>query len=98
MNLTGRPVRPKEGKPARNRKHMERVARLPCVICRAWPVQVHHCIHGRFSQMRARDEMTIPLCKSCHDELHAGKETWAEKHGRDFEYQPVVAQQLEEME
>lgn len=94
MNLTQRPIFQKAGKPTRNFGHMFKVAQLPCVICRRQPVEVHHCIHGRFSQRRAPDEKTIPLCFECHAELHAGKETWAEKYGPDYEYLPVVADML----
>lgn len=90
MNITGRPITPKTGKPKRNKAHMAKVAQLDCVICGARPVAVHHCIHARYSQARAPDEMTIPLCPACHDELHADKTAWADKHGPDFSYLPVV--------
>ena len=78
-------------------KHLARVAQLPCVICGAWPVQVHHCICGRFSQRKAGDYETIPLCYEHHlgaDGIHSGKETWVSKYGADHEYLPVVADML----
>lgn len=95
MDLMGKgPVGLKAPKPKRNPAHMARVAKLPCVICSRKPVQVHHCIHDRFSQIRTRDEYTIPLCPSCHAELHAGKQTWRDKYGADYEFLPVVADML----
>jgi hypothetical protein len=74
--------------------HMALVARLPCVICASSPVQVHHVIHGRYSARKSSDMHTIPLCPPCHAELHAGKETWAAKHGPDYTYLPIVADKI----
>lgn len=99
MNLTGRPIPQKSAKPVRGKRgsdHMARVASLPCIICGAFGVQVHHVICGRYGQHKASDLDTIPLCKACHDELHAGKETWAAKHGPDYDYLPKVRQMLDD--
>ena len=85
---------PKAGKPKRDRVHMARVAELPCVICGARPVQVHHVIHGRYSQRRASDTETIPLCPGCHDHLHHHPTAWKRQHGEDREYLPRVAEML----
>jgi hypothetical protein len=82
----------------RDRKHMERVAQLPCVVCASWPVQVHHCIHGRHSQRKASDTETIPLCMSCHDGLHRHPTAWKREHGEDHSYLPRVAEALRQME
>ena len=76
------------------RDHMARVAALPCVVCGKTPVQVHHCIHDRFSQRKASDMETIPLCQPCHDALHADKTAWRAEHGADHEFLPVVADML----
>ena len=73
---------------------MARVAALPCVVCGKTPVQVHHCIHDRFSQRKASDMETIPLCHGCHDALHADKTAWRAAHGADHEFLPVVADML----
>jgi hypothetical protein len=81
--------RPPKRKP--DRAHLARVAELPCVICGRHPVQVHHCIHGRYSQRKADDRETIPLCREHHDELHAGKASWAEKYGPDHAFLRHVA-------
>lgn len=96
-NLAGRAplgLKPRKPSKAEGKAHMARVAQLPCVICHRWPVHVHHVIHERFSQRKAWDTETIPLCPQCHDELHAGKETWRAKHGADYEFLPVVADML----
>jgi hypothetical protein len=77
--------------------HMTLVAQLPCVVCGAWPVQVHHVIHGRYGSRKASDLDTIPLCRSCHDALHAGKETWAAKHGPDYGFLPAVRRSVADL-
>lgn len=94
MNLTNRPIPKKTGKPKRNRAHMAKVAKLPCVICGRRPVQVHHVICGRYSQRRASDRETIPLCPECHADLHANKTAWRDRNGADHEYLAVVADML----
>lgn len=80
------------------RMHMARVARLPCVVCgHPGPSEVHHVICGRFSQSRAPDDMTIPLCYDCHrgpQGIHAGKESWVAINGPDTDFLPVVADML----
>ena len=57
---------PKPQKPERGtaacKAHMDKVAQLPCMICGARPVVVHHCICGRYSQSKMSDFDTIPLC------------------------------------
>lgn len=91
-------------KPVRNAKHMARVAQLPCVICGAPPPSVvHHVISGRYSQRRAPDTETIPLCWSHHDAqsphgLHHSPGTWKRLHGADRSYLPRVAEMLADME
>lgn len=80
------------------RKHMARVAQLPCVCCGAHPVEVHHVISGRFSQRRASDLETIPLCPQHHrigpDAIHENKALWEDTYGPDTDYLPVVADML----
>lgn len=74
--------------------HMARIAQLPCVVCGAHHVEVHHCIHDRYSAAKASDFDTIPLCRECHASLHAGKETWRGLHGPDHGFLPMVAEML----
>ncbi len=79
------------------RRHMARVATLPCVCCGATAVEVHHCICGRFSQRKASDMDTIPLCYRHHrgpDGIHTRREWWVETYGPDTDYIAVVADQL----
>lgn len=40
--------------------HMARVAQLPCLVCGAWPVEVHHMPYPR------SDLRVIPLCPRHH--------------------------------
>jgi hypothetical protein len=73
---------------------MAKVARIPCVICGNPQVEVHHCISERFSQRKAWDTETIPLCVNHHrgpDGIHTDKASWESKYGLDRDYLPVVA-------
>lgn len=53
---------------AADRRHMGRVAQLPCAICGAHGVQVHHMREGGAAGagQRASNWLTIPLCPDCH--------------------------------
>lgn len=76
------------------------VASMPCCICeeygepQASPTQVHHCIHGRYSQHRAPDSMTIPLCEGHHQglwdktkiALHREPARWVQEYGKDTDW------------
>lgn len=50
------------------KKHMAKVAQLPCAICGIEPVEVHHMREGGAAGagQRASDWLTIPLCPDCH--------------------------------
>lgn len=48
------------------RKHLSRVAQLPCACCGAHGVHVHHVREGQGMSQRASDFLTIPLCPDCH--------------------------------
>lgn len=97
-DLAGRgPIGMKSPAAKRNPAHMARVADLPCVCCGARPVEVHHVICGRYSQRRAPDEATIPLCPAHHrgpEGIHADKRAWVAIWGADTDYLPVVADAL----
>lgn len=98
-NLSGRgPLGLKAPKPERRtkaaRNHMARVAVLRCICCGHWPIEVHHCISGRFSQRKAPDDQTIPLCFEHHrgpDGIHTNKAAWEATYGLDTDYLPVVS-------
>ncbi len=93
---------PKPVKPARGtvdaKRWMALVAQLPCVICGRFGVQVHHCRHGRFSQSRASDYDTIPLCEPCHRELESASKTWVARHGPDNSFLERVREQVERLD
>lgn len=48
------------------KRHMDRVAQLPCALCGASPVQLHHIREGQGMSQRASNWLVIPLCPSCH--------------------------------
>ena len=48
------------------KKWMDNVAQLPCALCEAQPVEVHHIREGQGMAQRASNFLTIPLCPSCH--------------------------------
>ena len=86
---------------AEGKKWMQRVKMLPCAVCKAPPPSdVHHIIHGRYSQKRASDFDVIPLCKSHHqnglDAIHERKETWRHVYGNDYDYLPWVKDMIEQ--
>ena len=45
---------------------MARVAQMPCVLCGAQPVEVHHIREGQGASQRAQDTLTVPLCSEHH--------------------------------
>lgn len=49
-----------------DKRHMGRVAELPCACCGADGVQVHHIREGQGMAQRANNFLTIPLCPACH--------------------------------
>jgi hypothetical protein len=51
---------------AASKRHMGRVAELPCCICGAHGVHVHHVREGVGMGQRQSDWLTIPVCPSCH--------------------------------
>lgn len=104
-----RPVSQKGVKPGADPKRLAAVAAMPCVICWEWqlvqnsPTQVHHCIHGRYSQRRAPDSMTIPLCEGHHQglwdiskiALHKEPSEWRRLYGPDTDWISWTEQRLD---
>jgi hypothetical protein len=74
-----------------DRAYMARVAELPCVVCGAWPVHVHHRT-GAGMGRKADDYQTIPLCPLHHQHggegvaIHSGTKTWESIHGTQDEH------------
>lgn len=93
-----KPPKPSSEQIAAGKRHMARVARLPCVICGGRPVQIHHCIHGRYGQRKVSDFETIPLCPDHHQigpyAIHNDKAGWLDRWGADHSYLAVVADAL----
>ena len=48
------------------KKHMDKVAQLPCCTCGAEPVELHHVREGQGMAQRASNWLVVPLCPSCH--------------------------------
>lgn len=48
------------------KRHMARVAALPCACCGDEGVQVHHLREGHGMGQRASHWLTVPLCPECH--------------------------------
>jgi hypothetical protein len=90
-----KPERPIRGTAAA-RRHMDEVAKQPCIMCSAWPVELHHPIIGRGARRKSSDFDVLPMCPPCHAELHASTRAWREKHGRtDFDLVPLVLATME---
>ncbi|MDR2219742.1 MAG: hypothetical protein LBE24_04085 [Methylobacillus sp.] len=48
------------------KSHLNRVAALPCCLCGAMPVELHHIREGQGMGQRAGDMLVIPVCADCH--------------------------------
>lgn len=47
-----------------------------CSICGSPAVNIHHlCFGNALRRLCDEDELLMPLCNSCHDAIHHGKET-----------------------
>lgn len=67
------------------KEHMGRVAQLPCAICGAFGVHVHHIRTGVGMGKRASDFDTLPLCPEHHQGMTGihgmGRKAWERHHG-----------------
>lgn len=104
------PLGQKEPKPAKDPKHLARVASLPCCICEAFgeyqlsPTQVHHVFHGRNGSDKTPDREAIPLCEGHHLgqwdtsklAIHQQKDRWAQFYGEDREWTAPTLDKLGE--
>lgn len=92
-----KPTPPTATEKTAGRLHLAKVASLPCVICGVSPVECHHVICGRYSQRRAPDTHTIPLCYLHHrgaEGIHTRREWWVQTYGPDTDYLSVVQDML----
>jgi hypothetical protein len=76
-----------EPRRVRDRDHVRYVATQPCLVCGRQPSDAHHL---RFAQSRAlgrkvSDELTVPLCRGHHREVHryGDEAAWWKKVGID---------------
>ena len=70
--------------PARDAQHLAKVRALGCFACNAQAVEAHHIreCYPRTMGKRIGDDKVVPLCKSCHAELHAHSRTfWQDTKG-----------------
>ena len=60
-----------------NKKYLKWVRTLPCCHCGA-PSEAHHLIGVGMGIMgsRASDIHAVPLCRSCHTEVHKCPREW----------------------
>lgn len=47
-------------------RHLDRLAALPCALCAAEPVEIHHILEGRIKGRKSGHWTAIPLCPDCH--------------------------------
>ena len=79
---------------AEGKAHMARVAKLPCLICGSWPVEVHHLPDPR------SDIRVIPLCPQHHRReygpgaYHYSRRTFNAAHGSDADLLARVAEMI----
>lgn len=70
-----------------NEAYTRWVKTQPCEGCRRPADDPHHIVgHGMGgTATKAHDLFVIPLCRECHDELHAGVSAFEQKHGTQLE-------------
>lgn len=70
-----------------NQTYTDWVKRQPCECCRRPADDPHHVIgHGMGgTATKAHDLFVFPLCRECHDELHADVNAFEEKNGSQLE-------------
>lgn len=67
----------REQREGNSNQHLFLVRQLPCLLCGAKaPSDPHHLRHGialkhRGVGMKSPDRFCVPLCRSCHDGVHA---------------------------
>ena len=58
----------KKAPTAEERRHMDRVAQMPCLVCGAWPVELHHVTSRgtRMGRLTRRHDRVAPICPTHH--------------------------------
>lgn len=59
----------RQGKSAADRAHHAKIARMSCLVCGDWPVNVHHVVGyaDRAGRLTKRHDRVVPLCDRHHD-------------------------------
>lgn len=74
---------------AAGKKHLMRLAEMPCMFCFVEPCgEPHHIRTGTNGGMgkKPSDKYAINTCHKCHTEIHTkGEKTFYKKHGYDIE-------------
>jgi hypothetical protein len=86
---------------AAEKRHLDRVAKLPCAVCGAWPVQVHHIREGFGMGQRAPHALTLPLCPEHHQGktgIHGDRSAWRLRNMTELSALADTILKLETME
>lgn len=69
-------------------KYTKWVKTQNCCCCEKPADDPHHIIGHNMGGMgtKAHDLFTIPLCRGCHNELHADRNAWEQKHGSQIDH------------
>lgn len=85
-------------KTVEEKKHLARVAQLPCCVCRFEEVELHHIRHGLGLSQRASHYDTLPICFRHHrgaDGIHTlGTRKWERLYGEQTEHLKRTREQL----
>lgn len=69
-----------------NRQYMDWVKSLPCCSCQRPADDPHHptSVGLRGGGTKVPDQLAIPLCRNCHDNLHHDPKGWEEVNGEQI--------------
>lgn len=82
-----------------SKRHMGKVAQLPCCVCGAHGVHVHHIREGQGMSQRASDFLTVPLCPDCHtgpNGIHGNKSLMRIKKLEELDLLAITIERLAE--
>ena len=51
---------------AKQKRLMDRISKLPCIVCGRMPVEIHHARYAGTGMGRRNLDECIPLCPDCH--------------------------------